>query len=268
MWFYLQLFLGFAILVLLHIWTFIFTHESVPKGGKNQQTHDFVYKVSSPNGFIHFISTTFTWGYFKASFKRFCIYYSQKLFPRPRAVHGKQAPEIKLVKMDKEVISLSDYISKCGDLPLVPNFGSYSCPPFAAKVDDMKRIYNTFCVDNGSKAAVAKFLTVYILEAHPSDEWWLPETDKSKGGVANTQVTQHKTMDERIDAAQQFVRDFNFPAELVCDHMSNNGSLFYDSWPERLYIIEKGLVVYQGGLGPFDYNLQEVIDWLTVRSNA
>ena len=39
----------------------------------------------------------------------------------------------------------------------------------------------------------------------------------------------------------------------------------FDAWPERLYIILDGAVVYQGGYGPFDFKLAEVKDWLAER---
>jgi hypothetical protein len=39
----------------------------------------------------------------------------------------------------------------------------------------------------------------------------------------------------------------------------------YEAWPERLYIVLDGAVVYKGGFGPFDYRLDEVQDWLARR---
>lgn len=39
----------------------------------------------------------------------------------------------------------------------------------------------------------------------------------------------------------------------------------YGAWPERLYIVHDGLIVYKGGKGPFDYHLGEVQAWLSER---
>ena len=39
----------------------------------------------------------------------------------------------------------------------------------------------------------------------------------------------------------------------------------YGAWPERLYIVIDGVVVYKGGMGPFDYRLYEVRQWLEDR---
>lgn len=111
---------------------------------------------------------------------------------------------------------------------------------------------------------MAQFLTIYIEEAHAVDEWWLPHAPEANiGGKAC--IKQHHTIAGRIAAAQKFVDDLQFPIETVCDAMNNEASLFFGGWPERLYIVEKGVIVYQGGLGPFDYKLAEVKDWLIDR---
>lgn len=72
-------------------------------------------------------------------------------------------------------------------------------------------------------------------------------------------------MEERLSAAKKFVNDLNFPIEVVCDSFDNQVYTYYDCSPERLYIIQDGTVVYQGGKGPFDYKLAEVKDWLSSR---
>ena len=49
----------------------------------------------------------------------------------------------------------------------------------------------------------------------------------------------------------------------MCDTFgAGNVNDVYGAWPERLYIIVDGTIVYQGGLGPFDYKLHEVQHWL------
>lgn len=44
--------------------------------------------------------------------------------------------------------------------------------------------------------------------------------------------------------------------------MKNHVYDHYDAWPERLYIIVDGVIVYKGGNGPFGYCLWEVQEWL------
>jgi len=127
----------------------------------------------------------------------------------------------------------------------------------------MMDIYQNYC-DPSKKNAVARFVTIYIAEAHPRDEWWLPDAINAKEGQSGC-ILQHKNIDNRIQAAKTFVKDFNVTFEVVCDSMKNHVYDVYNSWPERLYIIEKGVIVYEGGIGPFHYKLAEVKDWLSKR---
>jgi Iodothyronine deiodinase len=119
-------------------------------------------------------------------------------------------------------------------------------------------IYRNYC-DKSAGNQVAGFITIYISEAHANDEWYLPTA------TGTVDIAQHKTIQDRITAGTKFVNDFEFPIEMVLDSMADEASELYDAWPERLYIIEKGVIVYQGGLGPFDYRLAEVKDWLAAR---
>jgi hypothetical protein len=123
----------------------------------------------------------------------------------------------------------------------------------------MQDIFHSYC-SGKTFSKVARFLTVYIDEAHARDEWWLPD---SKGGQAN--INNHRCIEDRIAAANRFVTDFEFPVEVVCDSFENQMNERFEAWPERLFIIQDGVVVYAGGYGPFDYKLAEVKDWLAQR---
>ncbi len=124
----------------------------------------------------------------------------------------------------------------------------------------MKKIFHEYC-NPKEKHQIAKFLTIYIAEAHARDEWWIPHAPNAYDG-GKACIVQHKTIESRIYAAKSFVEDFNIEFEVVCDSMKDQVYELYNASPERLYVIEKGLIVYQGGLGPFNYNLNEVITWL------
>eukprot|EP01038_Epipyxis_sp_PR26KG_P010143 gene10143-13644_t len=129
----------------------------------------------------------------------------------------------------------------------------------------MKDIYQNYCC-NDKYSQVATFLTIYIEEAHARDEWWLPDSPESKKDSQNkTEIYNHTSIEDRIKAAQKFKNDFSFDSEIVCDSFSNDVNTYFNAWPERLYIIIDGTVVYQGGMGPFDYKLAEVKDWLAVK---
>lgn len=105
----------------------------------------------------------------------------------------------------------------------------------------MVDIFSNYCT--GEKAC-ARFLTVYIEEAHANDEWWLPTSPGAeKDGKAY--IAQHKTIQDRINAASAFVRDNKFPTPVICDSIENEVSDHFNAWPERLYIVEDSVVVYQ-----------------------
>jgi len=109
----------------------------------------------------------------------------------------------------------------------------------------------------------ADFLTIYVREAHPTDEWQMKSNAKDKDNVC---YAQPKTLAQRVAIATDFTQRFNYPLPFGIDQMSNAANDAYAAWPERLYIIdERGRVAYKGGNGPFKYNPQEVRDWLAAR---
>jgi len=67
------------------------------------------------------------------------------------------------------------------------------------------------------------------LEAHAQDEWPLGK---------KVCVTQHKSLEERIQVAKNFQKDFQFELPILVDKMDNNFDQKYASWPERFYIIK------------------------------
>jgi hypothetical protein len=102
------------------------------------------------------------------------------------------------------------------------------------------------------------FLTVYIKEAHPSDEWQM--TANEKQGVC---YPQPRTLSQRIGIARDFVSRFGYDLPLVVDGMDNAADDRYAAWPERLYIVDKGGVIrYKGKTGPFGFDPEEVAAWL------
>jgi len=107
----------------------------------------------------------------------------------------------------------------------------------------------------------AEFLTVYIREAHPQDEWQM------KANVTDgTCYLQPRTLEDRVAIANDFVGRFQYPVPLAIDSIADIANRLYAGWPERLYVIdERGRIVYKGGLGPFNYHPEEVHAWLEKR---
>jgi type I thyroxine 5'-deiodinase len=109
--------------------------------------------------------------------------------------------------------------------------------------------------------ARAEFLTVYIKEAHPLDEWRMDENDKQ-----NVCYPQPKTMAARLAIANDFVSRFRYPLPLAVDAMDNGAERLYSGWPERLYVVDTdGRIAYKGEPGPFGYHPEEVARWLAKR---
>jgi hypothetical protein len=112
----------------------------------------------------------------------------------------------------------------------------------------------------------ADFLTVYVREAHPTDEWQMKSNLKDKDNVC---YAQPKTLEQRLAIANDFTKRFKFPLPFGIDDMSNAANDAYAAWPERLYVIdESGHIAYRGGMGPFNYNPAEVREWLAARYGA
>ncbi|XDV49267.1 hypothetical protein PO909_018549 [Leuciscus waleckii] len=75
--------------------------------------------------------------------------------------------------------------------------------------------------------------------------------------VNNVDISVHKNLEERLAAAQTLVKEDPL-CPVVVDEMTNITASKYGALPERLYVIQSGKVIYQGGIGPWGYNPEEV----------
>lgn len=100
---------------------------------------------------------------------------------------------------------------------------------------------------------IADSVVVYIEEAHPSDGW--TSTD------APYQIPRHRCLEDRLRAAQ--LMRLEVPGcPVVVDSMENSSNAAYGAYFDRLYILQGGKIVYQGGRGPEGYRISELRDWL------
>jgi len=107
----------------------------------------------------------------------------------------------------------------------------------------------------------ARFLTIYIKEAHPTDEWQMDVNEKQ-----SVCYPQPRTTEARIVIAADFVERFHYDIPLLVDPIENPANQIYAGWPERIYIVDEGgRIVYKGGMGPFEFHPEEVEDWLGER---
>jgi type I thyroxine 5'-deiodinase len=110
-------------------------------------------------------------------------------------------------------------------------------------------------------AGRADFLTVYIKEAHPEDEWQMDSNVEE-----DVCYRQPRTTEERLAIANDFVERFDFPIPLLVDGIANPADEVYAGWPERLYVIdESGTIAFKGEPGPFGFHPEEVEAWLARR---
>ena len=118
----------------------------------------------------------------------------------------------------------------------------------------MKKMY-------GRYSGRVNFVTVYIKEAHPQDEWQMESNEKE--GVC---YPQPKTTAQRVAIANDFAKRFHYEIPLVVDPIENPANAAYAGWPERFYVVdERGVIVYKGKPGPFGYHPEEVEAWLAKR---
>jgi RecA/RadA recombinase len=104
----------------------------------------------------------------------------------------------------------------------------------------------------------ARFVTIYIKEAHPTDEWQMSSNEKD--GVC---YAQPKTLEQRLAIARDFVERNDYAIPMVVDRLENTADALYAGWPERLYVIDAhGKIAYKGELGPSGYKPEELDEWL------
>jgi len=105
----------------------------------------------------------------------------------------------------------------------------------------------------------ADFVTIYISEAHPSEE---------ANFTGNIDIAQHKNFEERVEAAEVLLdykkAEDNY--DILVDLMDNKAGTAYAAMPERLYVVLDGKIVYEGLQGPFGYRMDEVELYLETRS--
>lgn len=166
---------------------------------------------------------------------------------------GQPAPDGAVISLDGKSASLADYFQ--GDKPFSPlllNLGSYTCPHHRKRIGELHGLMDRW-EDRG-----VRFLTIYTAEAHPVDGWELPgqyQQDEEYTGNPDDFCFYHaKSLKDRRTMAQWLIEKKKFRLPVVLDSMENTLLTAYNSWPIRLYIIDKGTVVYTGKQGPFGYD--------------
>lgn len=99
-------------------------------------------------------------------------------------------------------------------------------------------IYRRFC--SGNKP-FAKMVTIYIEESSDGYGWNHVKPIRD----------HHRNIEERVTAANRLINETGWKAgEIICDSMKNQALERYEAFPERLLIVQDGIVVHDGGKGP------------------
>jgi hypothetical protein len=76
-------------------------------------------------------------------------------------------------------------------------------------------------------------------------------------------ITQTNTVQERTQIARQCTAVLKLSMPTLVDREDNKVNAAYAGWPERLYVVGvDGKIAYQGGPGPFGFNVGELEAWL------
>lgn len=115
----------------------------------------------------------------------------------------------------------------------------------------MERLYREWSARVG-------FLMVYILEAHPADEWQMPSNVEQ--GVV---FEQPRSDAARREAAGACCTRLKVSMPCVVDSLDNAVDAAYAAWPERLFVVgTDGRIAFATGQGPWGYRPELLEGWL------
>ena len=163
---------------------------------------------------------------------------------------GDPAPDLLLSGMDGNRFRLKERMS---ERPLVVVFGSYTSPTFRDQVEPLRTLYAQYEKD-------VDFLTIYIREAHTSDQWQV-KTNRENGIV----YSQPTILEERLAIARDFSELFEFPLPMGLDAMDDRAMHAFGAWPVRAFILEDGAVVFQSTSGARGFRIHSIATWLANR---
>ena len=101
------------------------------------------------------------------------------------------------------------------------------------------------------------YFIVYITEAHPTDGW-MPEW--AQGPF--TSIAHAKSTEMRLQAARTFVKELGLSVPVLVDSIKDELENRYEARPERLYVVQRGKVLWRCHLGPFFYDVPALATFL------
>lgn len=105
---------------------------------------------------------------------------------------------------------------------------------------------------------VFTYVVLYINEAHPTNGWYI--------GDELYKIPTHTSIQDRKQAASYLDDEIHHTAHVFLDNFQNQGQKIFGVKYERLYVLQKKhmgdlcgfQVLYQGGNGPFGYDLNDL----------
>eukprot|EP00349_Pseudokeronopsis_sp_Brazil_P008026 CAMPEP_0202966564 /NCGR_PEP_ID=MMETSP1396-20130829/11029_1 /ASSEMBLY_ACC=CAM_ASM_000872 /TAXON_ID= /ORGANISM="Pseudokeronopsis sp., Strain Brazil" /LENGTH=89 /DNA_ID=CAMNT_0049690571 /DNA_START=274 /DNA_END=539 /DNA_ORIENTATION=+ len=82
----------------------------------------------------------------------------------------------------------------------------------------MREIASHYCEKDSKGGQVARFLSIYVEEAHAIDEWWLWDAPEAHVGGKRC-ILNHISIEDRVKVANKMQKDIDFPGEIICDAM-------------------------------------------------
>ncbi|OYP33097.1 hypothetical protein CGZ80_18565 [Rhodopirellula sp. MGV] len=164
---------------------------------------------------------------------------------------GDTAPDFCLQTHDGgQTIRLSEMI---GSLPVVLVFGNFTCGPFRSMFTVADAIAKQF-------DSQAKFVGVYVREAHPVDGWRMGSND-----AVGIEVTQPQTYDQRVEHACRCRKLLNASMPMLVDEIDDPTGHAYSGMPDRMYVIDRdGKVAFKSGRGPFGFKTGQMAQALVM----
>ena len=142
---------------------------------------------------------------------------------------GENAPAFELTNLEGETVTLKSLLGQ----PIVIEFGSYTCPVFRRKVDQIASLKAEFGEDE------VKWVMIYTKEAHPTDGWALDMNAR-----AGIELAQHKTDAQRLECATLAAKELELDLLILVDDIGNKVADAYAGHPNRGFVLDaKGKIV-------------------------
>ncbi|CAG8676751.1 12065_t:CDS:2 [Funneliformis mosseae] len=132
--------------------------------------------------------------------------------------------------------------------PLVLLGSSYTCPLFRYMSHVLNDIYERYQTH-------IDFYMIQIREAHASDVWPI-------GNIID--VKKHRTLADRLSAAQEMVRATQLKIPMLADTMDDTFLRLYAPWPFRFFVIVDGVLKLVGMVKDACYDTTDLVDCLEV----